>query len=420
MEDPYLKRAIDPYIDRRLRSAGAILIEGAKWCGKTRTAKEKAASVLFMQDPDSAQSHLRTADTKPSLLLEGDVPRLIDEWQTAPVLWDAVRFAVDERNRPGQFILTGSSVPQDDAVMHTGTGRISRVLMRPMSLYESLESNGTVSLKELFDGGDIAAHSEMTLENVAFALIRGGWPGSVGLDEEDAVVKIQDYVDSIVNIDVSRVDGVRRNPDAMWNLMRSLARNVSTMATMSTIQKDMMGDDDTVSDKTVASYINTLRRIFIVEDQQAWNPSLRSKTFVRGSPKRHFVDPSIPAAVMRLSPKTILNDFNTFGLLFESLCVRDLRVYSQVFDGKIFHYHDRNGLEADAVIHLKDGRWAAVEVKLGTKEIDKGAENLLKLKDKIDFDKMNAPSFLMVLTATEYAYRRDDGVFVVPIGCLKD
>lgn len=420
MEKKYLPRIIDKYLDSALEASGAVLIEGAKWCGKTSTAKQRASSVLFMQDPDYTLSYLKAADTKPSLLLKGDTPRLIDEWQMAPVLWDAVRFAVDERNEAGQFILTGSAVPLDDVLKHTGTGRIARILMRPMSLYESMESNGAVSLKDLFDGKtDVEGISSLTIEYLAFALVRGGWPASIGAKESVALKRAYNYVDAVINQDVSRVDGIEKNPARVRALMRSYSRNIATMANMSTIRNDIAGDEDTISEKTIASYINALRRIYVIEDVPAWNPAMRSKTAIRTSPKRHFVDPSIAAAVMRATPQSILEDFITFGFLFESLCVRDLRIYSQALDGEVFHYRDKSNLEADIIVHLNDGRWGAIEVKLGSKEIEEAARNLLKLKEKIDLGKMKAPSFLMILTGTQLAYRREDGVFIVPIGCLK-
>jgi len=420
MEKKYLPRIIDKYLDSALEASGAVLIEGAKWCGKTSTAKQRASSVLFMQDPDYTLSYLKAADTKPSLLLKGDTPRLIDEWQMAPVLWDAVRFAVDERNEAGQFILTGSAVPLDDVLKHTGTGRIARILMRPMSLYESMESNGAVLLKDLFDGKtDVEGISSLTIESLAFALVRGGWPASIGVKESVALKRAYNYVDAVINQDVSHVDGIEKNPARVRALMRSYSRNITTMANMSTIRNDIAGDEDTISEKTIASYINALRRIYVIEDVPAWNPAMRSKTAIRTSPKRHFVDPSIAAAVMRATPQSILEDFNTFGFLFESLCVRDLRIYSQALDGEVFHYRDKSNLEADIIVHLNDGRWGAIEVKLGSKEIEEAARNLLKLKEKIDLEKMKAPSFLMILTGTQLAYRREDGVFIVPIGCLK-
>ena len=421
MEEKYMSRIADNVLDTALEASGAVLIEGPKWCGKTRTAEEKANSILYMQDPDLTASYMKAAETKPSILLKGDTPRLIDEWQMAPVLWDAVRFAVDKRRASGQFILTGSAVPMDNATAHTGTGRISRMMMRPMALFESLESNGSVSLKNLFDGTtDGEGMSSLTIEGLAFTLARGGWPASIGEKESVALKRVYDYVEAVINIDVSRVDGVEKNPARVRALMRSLSRNVSKMANFSTIQGGIAGDEESMSEKTIASYLNALRRIFVVEDLPAWSPAMRSKTTIRTSPKRHFVDPSIAAAVLRVAPDGLLQDFNTFGLLFESLCVRDLRVYAHAIDGEVFHYRDRNGLEADAVVHLRDGRWGAVEVKMGAKEIEMATENLKKLRDKINVDKMKEPSFLMVLTGGELGYRRDDGVYITPIGCLRE
>lgn len=423
MENKYLKRIADRVLQERLAASGAVLIEGPKWCGKTRTALENSKSHLFMQDPDKAISYLKAADTKPSLLLKGDTPRLLDEWQTAPVLWDAVRFMVDQRGKSGQFILTGSAVPKDNVVQHTGTGRISRLLMRPMSLYESMESNGSVSLKALFDGEtEIDNFSTLTIEQIAFAIVRGGWPASIGESEKIALRHAIDYVEAIINADVSRVDGIEKNPVRVRALLRSLSRNISTLATIRTIHNDIaMGDaDESISEKTISQYLGALDRIFVTENLPAWNPALRSKTAIRTSPKRQFVDPSIAAAVMRLTPSRLLDDFNYFGFLFESLCDRDLRIYAEAIDGQVFHYRDGSGLEADAVIALNDGRWAAVEVKLGSKEIEDAAVHLLELKNKVNTEKMRDPSFLMILTGTEIAYRREDGVYVVPLGCLKD
>lgn len=423
MENKYLKRIADRVLQERLAASGAVLIEGPKWCGKTRTALENSKSHLFMQDPDKAISYLKAADTKPSLLLKGDTPRLLDEWQTAPVLWDAVRFMVDQRGKSGQFILTGSAVPKDNVVQHTGTGRISRLLMRPMSLYESMESNGSVSLKALFDGEtEIDNFSTLTIEQIAFAIVRGGWPASIGESEKIALRHAIDYVEAIINADVSRVDGIEKNPVRVRALLRSLSRNISTLATIRTIHDDIaMGDaDESISEKTISQYLGALDRIFVTENLPAWNPALRSKTAIRTSPKRQFVDPSIAAAVMRLTPSRLLEDFNYFGFLFESLCDRDLRIYAEAIDGQVFHYRDGSGLEADAVIALNDGRWAAVEAKLGSKEIEDAAVHLLELKNKVNTEKMREPSFLMILTGTEIAYRREDGVYVVPLGCLKD
>ena len=423
MENKYLKRIADRVLQDRLAASGAVLIEGPKWCGKTRTALENSKSHLFMQDPDKAISYLKAADTKPSLLLKGDTPRLLDEWQTAPVLWDAVRFMVDQRGKSGQFILTGSAVPKDNVVQHTGTGRISRLLMRPMSLYESMESNGSVSLKALFDGEtEIDNFSTLTIEQITFAIVRGGWPASIGKSEKIALRHAIDYVEAIINADVSRVDGIEKNPVRVRALLRSLSRNISTLATIRTIHDDIaMGDaDESISEKTISQYLRALDRIFVTENLPAWNPALRSKTAIRTSPKRQFVDPSIAAAVLRLTPSGLLEDFNYFGFLFESLCDRDLRIYAEAIDGQVFHYRDASGLEADAVIALNDGRWAAVEVKLGSKEIEDAAVHLLELKNKVNTEKMREPSFLMILTGSEIAYRREDGVYVVPLGCLKE
>jgi predicted AAA+ superfamily ATPase len=422
MQRTYLPRIADKILSERLESSGSVLIVGPKWCGKTSTALQASKSHLFMQDPDKSSSYLKAADTKPSLLLQGDTPRLIDEWQMAPVLWDAVRHTVDQRGAVGQFILTGSAVPSDNATKHTGTGRISRMYMRPMSLYESGDSNGSVSLRSLFDKeGDMEGFSTLGIEQLAALIVRGGWPESVGVGERSAMMRAVDYVEAVINADISRVDGVEKSPARVRALMRSLSRNISTPATMTTIRSDIAaGDDESLSDKTISQYMNALNRIFVTEDVPAWNPALRSKTAIRTSPKRQFADPSIATAVMRLSPKHLLDDFNYFGFLFESLCIRDLRIYADALDGEIFHYRDKNGLEADAVVCLHDGRWAPIEVKLGTGEIEEAAKHLLQLKHNVNAKKMREPSFLMILTGAEIAYERDDGVYVVPIGCLKN
>lgn len=417
----YIPRLCDSELQLALRSSGAVLIEGAKWCGKTSTASKASQSVLYMQDPDKAASYLAMADTKPSLLLKGETPRLIDEWQMAPVLWDAVRFEVDKSGLLGQFILTGSAVPADNVTAHTGTGRISRLLMRPMSLFESMESNGTVSLRALFDGElDVEAISELSIEQIAFAMCRGGWPASIHQPANVAVRMAMDYVEAVINHDVSRVDNIEKNPERVRLLLRSLARNIATSASYQTIISDMEATDITISDKTLTAYMNALRRIYVVEDLPAWSPSLRSKTAIRTTPKRHFVDPSIATAVLRANPEGILNDFLYFGFLFEALCTRDIRIYAQTNDGDVFHYRDKSGLESDLVVRLRDGRWAAIEVKLGNKQIDEAAENLLSLKARINEDTMGKASFLMIITGGQYAYRRKDGVLVVPLACLKD
>lgn len=422
METVYKPRVADMILKERLENIGAVLIEGAKWCGKTRTAMENSNSQLFMQDPDKKNSYQQAADTKPSLLLKGEIPRLLDEWQMAPVLWDAVRFAVDMRGEAGQFILTGSAVPRDNVVEHTGTGRISRMTMRPMSLFESRESNGNISLGALFKGeAEIDAISDLTIEEIATAIVRGGWPASVDQNENKGFRHAIDYVEAIINQDISQVDGIQKNPARVRALMRSLSRNLSTLATIKTLYEDIEQGDagDILSDKTISLYLSALERIFVIDNVPAWNPAIRSKAVIRTSPKRQFVDPSIATGVMRLTPDRLLEDFEYFGFLFESLCTRDLKVYAEALDGQMFHYRDSSGLECDLVIVLNDGRWAAVEVKLGAKQIDEAAQHLLALKEKINTDKMKEPSFMMVLTGGEFAYQRKDGVFVVPLGCLK-
>lgn len=399
------------------------MIEGAKWSGKTWTAAKKSKSILYMQDPDTRESNIQAASVKPSLLLKGDNPRLIDEWQVAPVLWDSVRHEVDMRGEDGQFILTGSATPIiDEEISHTGTGRISRIKMRPMSLFESNESTGEVSLKKLFEqDNNVGPISNLEIEEIAKLIVRGGWPASVRSKPESASKRAKDYVDSIVQFDVSRVDGIEKNPNKMFALLRSLSRNISTEANYSVLIKDMEGgENESISRPTIQSYLNVLQRLFVVEDLEAWNTSIRSATPLRVSPKRQFVDPSIATATLGIIHERLLLDYNTFGYLFESLCIRDLRIYAEALGGKVYHYRDKSGLECDAVVVLRDGQWGALEIKLGSNEFDKAAENLRKFSEVIDHKKMNRPSFLMILTGTKLGYKRDDGVLVVPIGCLKD
>ena len=418
----YLPRIADDLLDRSLKASGAVLIEGPKWCGKTSTAFHKAKTAIYMQDPDQRANYLQIASIKPSILLQGDTPRLIDEWQLAPILWDSVRHEVDLRNDTGQFILTGSAVPVlDEKISHTGTGRISRIRMRTMSLFESNDSNGQVSLNKVFEGCDeVKGVSTLGIEKIAECIVRGGWPASLGTERAVYEKRVIDYVDSVVEMDVSSVDGVAKDPQKASALLRSISRNVSTEASMETLRRDMQGGENgIISIPTIVSYLNALQRIFVVEDLEAWNPSIRSKTPLRTSPKRHFVDPSIACASLGISGVKLLKDFKTFGYLFESLCVRDLRVYADYLDGKIYHYRDKTNLECDAVIVLRDGRWGAIEVKMGASEFDLAAENLTKLKDRVNTDKMMEPSFLMILSATDFAYTREDGIHVVPIGCLK-
>ncbi len=418
----YYPRIADSLLDLQLKASGAVLIEGAKWCGKTYTGRSMANSVLYMQDTDNSAAYRKMAETQPSLLLRGDTPRLLDEWQEAPILWDAVRFATDQRGEMGQFILTGSAVPLDGTTMHTGTGRIARILMRPMSLFESKESSGEVSLKALFDGmTEISGFNSISIEKLAFIMSRGGWPAAVKQTTETVALQTaRNYVRQLAEQDIQRVDGTEKNPERVKLVLRSLARNISTMASLQTIKSDIEANDTTISDKTIANYINALRRIYVVEDIPAWQPSLRSKTAIRTSSKRQLVDPSIGIAALHATPNNLLKDFNTFGFFFESLCTRDIRVYAASIDGEVYHYRDKSELECDMVVRLYDGRWAPIEVKLGTKEIEEAAKHLLELKAKIDTNKVGEPSFMMILTGGQYAYRRDDGIFIVPIGCLRE
>jgi len=425
MEMEYKHRIADGILEKKLRSKGAVLIEGPKWCGKTTTAEQQARSILYMDNPASFESNLQMAEIDPGILLEGDTPRLVDEWQLAPKLWDTMRFEVDHRHQVGQFILTGSAVPSDEESMkHSGTGRFSWLTMRPMSLYESGESNGKVSLSHLFESREnIVATNSLRIDDIAFLICRGGWPFACSLQGDAALAQAFDYVDAVIKKDVSRVDGTSRNITTTRLLMRSYARNQGSQATIGTIVADMMtNDENEIGVKTAGSYLDALRKIFVIEDSEAWNPNLRSKTAIRTANTRYFIDPSIGTAVLGLGPKDLINDLNTMGLFFETLCVRDLRIFADALDGQVFHYRDKSGLECDAVIHLRNGRYGLVEIKLGgDRLINEGASNLLALVDKINTDKMKEPSFLMVLTGTgDFAYRRKDGVYVVPIGCLKD
>lgn len=417
----YTARICDKMVAERLATSGAVLIEGPKWCGKTWTGQHAAKSTLFMQDPDKNAGYLQLADTMPSRLLVGEKPRLIDEWQEAPVLWDAVRFDVDKTGEWGQYILTGSAVPRDDMrPKHTGTGRISRVRMRPMTLFESKESEGSVSLKSLFAGQqDIVGENPLTVSDLAHIICRGGWPEAVAKRVKSEQIA-RNYIEAVINFDISRMDGVERNPQRIRQLLRSYARNISTMAAATTILADIQANDVAFSEPTLYSYLNALRRIFLIEDIPAWKPSLRSKSAIRTSDKRQFVDPSIATAALQVDADGILNDFEFFGFLFESLVTRDLRVYAEANEGEVFHYRDKDKLEADLVIRLHNGKWAAVEVKLGSREIEDGARHLLELRKKVDTDKVGEPSFLMVVTGGQFAYRRNDGVWVVPVGCLRD
>lgn len=423
--EKYRPRIADSLLARKLKGKGAVLIEGPKWCGKTTTAEQLAGSVLYVSEPGKIAQNIELSRLNPSLLLMGEKPRLLDEWQVAPLLWDAIRFDADHSRALGQYILTGSCVPADmSEVIHSGTGRFGWLKMRPMSLWESGESSGEVSIKALFeDASDISGISGIDLAEMAFLCCRGGWPLSLDMDKDIALDQAFDYVDAVEHRDIQKADGVEREPSRVHRLLRSYARHQGAQANLSVIQQDLSSNEGTNFDvDTIAAYIKALKSIFVVEDIEAWNPNLRSKTAIRTSDTRYFTDPSIATAALGLGPNDLINDLNTFGLVFETLCIRDLRVYAEANDGKVYHYRDKNGLECDAVIHLRNGNYGLAEIKLGgDKLIGEGAETLKALSGKINTDKMKSPSFLMVLTAVgDYCYRRDDGVYVVPIGTLKD
>lgn len=421
----YMPRIADKMLERRLMGVGAVLIQGPKWCGKTTTAEQHSRSVIYMDNPDTLQQNFELANISPKKLLDGATPRLIDEWQLAPQLWDAARFEVDHRGDMGQFIFTGSAVPADlSKVHHTGTGRFAWLTMRTMSLFESGDSNGGVSLGKLFDAGtEVFAENTLGIDQLAWLICRGGWPQSTTVSKSVALDMAYRYYEAVVNSDVSRVDDVRRNPERTKRILRSLARHQGTQVTVETICADIEKNDAAAATRqTITSYIEALKKIFVLEDSVAWNPNLRSKTAIRTSDTRYFADPSIGVAALGVGPKDLVNDLNTMGLFFESMCVRDLRVYADVLDGMVYHYRDGSGLECDAVVHLRNGSYGLVEIKLGgDNNIEQGARTLKALAAKIDTDRMKAPSFLMVLTGTaRYAMRRQDGVLVVPVGCLKD
>ena len=421
----YKHRIADSILERKVLGKGAVLIEGPKWCGKTTTAKQMAKSILDLGDSSVLMQSSQLIEISPQALLEGKTPRLIDEWQALPAIWDSIRSEVDRRGEPSQFILTGSSVlPEADETIHSGTGRFAYIKMRTMSLYESEESTGSISLADLFDGKDFGVlQNEMDIEELAYLTCRGGWPWATLIPRSVALDQAFDYVDSVIQKDIQRVDKTKRSPDRARLLLRSYARNISQQISYNTIRKDMLSNDaSTLDEDTVADYIKALKKLFVIEDLAAWNPNIRSKAAIRTSDTRHFVDPSIGTAVLRLGPKDLVNDLQTFGLFFEDLVVRDLRVYAEALDGELYHYRDSSGLECDTVLHRHDGSYALLEVKIGGEErINEGAANLLALANNIDTNKMPAPSFVAVIIGVgKYAYRRKDGVYVIPIGCLKD
>lgn len=424
----YRPRIADKLLENKLKGMGAVLVEGAKWCGKTTTGEQHAASMLYMDNPKDRTSNIQMVKINPDFLLYGATPRLIDEWQIAPELWDAVRFAVDHRDEDGQFILTGSVTPlsdeDDEKIHHSGVGRIARLRMRPMTLWESGDSTGEISLGVLFQGAeDVFGSCDKDLYDIAWLMCRGGWPRAVNQSKDIALGRAFDYYDTVVNVDVKEPDKVERNPERVKLLMRSYARNQGAQVSLGAICADMRANDsDTLDDRTVYSYLRALRGIFVIEDTKAWNPNLRSKSAIRTSDTRYFTDPSIAVAALGIGPDDLMNDLNTMGLFFETMCMRDLRVYAQALDGDVYHYRDGDGLECDAVVHLRNGSYGLVEIKLGGDSlIEEGVKSLKRLGKKIDTTRMKSPSFMMVLTAVgKYAYRRNDGVWLVPIGCLKD
>ena len=422
----YKFRISDAILAEKLEGKGAVLVQGPKWCGKTTTAEQLAGSILYMAEPDKMEQNIKLGNYAPSSLLAGATPRLIDEWQLVPKLWDAVRFEVDHRDELGQFVLTGSAVPvNSDQIFHTGTGRFAWLTMRTMSLFESGDSVGEISLGELFNRPEhIVSINPLDINKLAYVTCRGGWPQACTISKPKiALAQAFDYYDAIVSADISRVDNVNKDPERVKRLMRSYARNQGTQTSIAKLKADMLANDtDTLDDNTVASYINALKKIFVVDDMLAWNPNLRSKAAVRSADTRYFSDPSIAVAALGLGPQDLINDLNTFGFLFEALCVHDLRVYADALDGMVYHYRDSNGLECDAVIHLRNGSYGLVEIKLGGDDmIEQGAASLKLLSKNIDTTRMKAPSFLMVLTGLDgFAYQREDGVYVVPIGCLRN
>lgn len=417
----YLPRVVDSEINEIMEIMGAVLIEGCKWCGKSTTGTYHAKSIIEFQNPDRKQEYDEIKNTKPSLFLNGEKPRMFDEWQMYPVVWDSIRTDVDHSRKKGQYILTGSAKPSEGETMHTGTGRISRVLMRPMSLYESKESTGDVSFSDILEGKDISGVSKLSLEDIASVIVRGGWPASIEVRSDSKYRFAMEYVKSLIHEEVKKIDGIERNPEKMLNVLRSLARNISTQVSNSTLEGDVKNYfDNDISRPTLTDYLNTLEKLFVIEDVNATNLNFRSKYALRTKPKKYFVDPSIATAILEIKPSDLIKDLKTFGFMFESLCMRDLKIYTQNYGGDITFYRDEKGFEIDAILRTSSGKWGAIEIKLGAGYIDDAANNLLKFKNRVDVEKCGEPSFLAVLTGTDYSYKRDDGVYVVSIGTLKN
>lgn len=420
----YIKRIVDEELENKLKITGAVLIKGPKWCGKTTSAKQIAKSVLEMQNPDLQENYLELASTRPSLLLEGEKPRLIDEWQLAPKLWNAVRYSVDNIGLPNQYILTGSATPVEDDSLHSGVGRFSILKMKPLTLYESGDSNGNISLRDILDGkrNIDGIKTDLNYEKIAHVLCRGGWPNSLKLDENLSLEVAKNYIDVLVNSDISRVDGVTRNPNLARIILKSYARQISTIDSDKALFDDVKANYSDVSDKTIIDYIDTLKKLYIIEEIEAWSPNIRSKTAIRTSPKKSMIDPSLAVAVLGCSPKELMMDIKTYGLLFENLVNRDLSVYVNSIGGILKHYRDRYDLECDNVICFDNGKYALVETKLGGNKIKEAEEHLNTLKKLImkNEPKLKEPEFMMIITGTDMAYTTDSGVLVVPIGCLKN
>lgn len=419
--EKYIPRIADDILKNKLEYMGAVLIEGCKWCGKSTTARQFAKSYIEFQNPDKKIQYDKTSQSKPSLFLEGEKPRLFDEWQMYPVIWDAIRTDVDHTGLKGQYILTGSAKPVEDGIMHTGTGRFTKLLMRPMSLFESGESNGEVSLQNIIDGKDISSVSKLEFDDLINVMLRGGWPESLKIEGDNKYKVSKDYVESILNEDIKSVDGIERNSQKMKTVLQSISRNISTNVSKSTIMDDVKNEfSNELSRPTLDDYLNTLEKLFVLEYIPATNLNVRSKTPLRVSPKLEFVDPSIATAVMGLKRDDLINDLNYTGFIFENLCMRDLKIYADSINASISYYRDKNDLEVDAILKTENGKWGAIEIKFGDGEIEDAAQTLLEFKDKIDTDKFGDPLFLMVLTGTTYSYRREDGVYVVSIGSLKN
>lgn len=419
--EKYIPRIVDKVLQNKLEYMGAVLIEGCKWCGKSTTARQFAKSYIEFQDPDKKMQYDKTNKTKPSLFLEGEKPRLFDEWQMYPVVWDSIRMDVDHTGLKGQYILTGSARPAEDSVMHSGTGRISKLLMRPMSLYESGESNGTVSLTDIINGNDISGISNLDFDSLINAMIRGGWPETLNIDGENKYKVSKDYVKSLLSEEIKTVDGKLRSSSKMNAVLKSISRNISTNVSKSTILEDVRSEFvNDVSRPTLDDYLNALEKLYILEYIPATNLNLRSKTPLRISPKLELVDPSLAIATLNLKREDLIKDLNFTGFIFENMCMRDLKIYADAIDARLSYYRDKNDFEVDCILETADGKWGAIEVKLGAGEIPDAVENLTKFQEKVDTDKYGKPSFLMVLTGADYSYKRDDGIYVVSIGNLKD